>query len=634
MRTTTIALCGLLGGCSLWLDIDDTTEVAPVPVTVRAEGIIEPVTVRLTGVDVDEMLEISADGELPFASTVSPTFAVTLVGGPACVLSDNAVGAIDDSPIVVDLTCKGVTQLVALSAESLSRAPLVPYDETSYQMTVSELQQSTRITATPRSSAATVKIADVLTENGALSAALPIDDAVATISILVEHPASAALSTTYTITVQRTIPLQHASFLKAFPAIGDSFGWTVATDGTRVVSGAPNEGSLVDPGDPLDAGAPQSGAAYVFARQGTMWAYESAVKAPNAQTSDGFGYSVGIDGDWMVVGAPFEDSGSTNTSDNSVSDAGAAYVFHREQDEWVFVQYLKSTHPKLNGNFGWSVAISGDTIVVGSFRDDQYSGATLTANACGQAYVFRRAGSAWTLEQALGPDQDGAGFGYSVAVAGDRIVAGMPNGHPTMPEAGGARIFGRTGTTWTLEAEVVASNAGPFDFFGAAVATDGTTVAIAAPHTLSATGQSVSDVSGFAYVFEHAGGTWTEQQLLSPVNGDPDDEFGRSIAIAGGLVAVGAFREDGPEHGIAMPSAINTAEAAGAVYMFARSGSTWSHSRYIKGPENDASDGTGTAVALSREGVLVVGAPGESSNSATAPTNNSLPSAGACYVLH
>jgi hypothetical protein len=358
---------------------------------------------------------------------------------------------------------------------------------------------------------------------------------------------------------------------------------------------------------------------------------EDSLKAPNAEGTalftdgDLFGYSVGISGDFAVIGAAFEDSGSTNLSDNSTHDAGAAYVFRRSGADWVFDQYLKSTLPVANGWFGYSVAIDGDTIVVGAPHENG-SGNT----GGGQVFVYRRSSTVWTLEQTLQANPataDGDNLGFAVAIQGDLIAATAIAGHPSVNSAGSVRVFRRVASTWTAEADLIPA-AGAFsnDFFGGAIAVDHSTLVISAQAPIAGNGP------GAAYVFERGATTWAQVQKLVPSNPTDNDFFGRCVAVRGDLIAVGAFHEDGGGVGVTAPDSANASSDAGAAYLY-RKTSTWpaSETRYVKGFAPNAGDEFGQSVALGPD-FLAIGADGEDSSSTTGP-NEGATNAGAFYVF-
>ncbi|MBA3470397.1 MAG: FG-GAP repeat protein, partial [Herpetosiphonaceae bacterium] len=167
---------------------------------------------------------------------------------------------------------------------------------------------------------------------------------------------------------------------------------------------------------------------------------QAYLKASNTGAGDIFGWSVAVDGDTVVVGAYQEDSAATGVggdqTNNSASGAGAAYVFTRSDAQgapaWTQQAYLKATNPDANDNFGWRVAVDGDTIVVGAYREDSAAtgvGGDQTNNSAGNsgaAYVFTRSGTTWTPQAYLKASNTGAGdnFGVSVAISGDTVVVG------------------------------------------------------------------------------------------------------------------------------------------------------------------------------------------------------------------
>ena len=163
---------------------------------------------------------------------------------------------------------------------------------------------------------------------------------------------------------------------------------------------------------------------------------EAYVKASNTGAADFFGWSVAISGDTVVVGAPGEDSSATGVNgdetNNSASAAGAAYVFTRSAGAWSQQAYLKASYTWPDDNFGWSVAVSGDTVVVGAYREDSLATGVNgnqidnSATDAGAAYVFTRSAGAWSQQAYVKASNTGAGdrFGWSVAIDADTVVVG------------------------------------------------------------------------------------------------------------------------------------------------------------------------------------------------------------------
>jgi hypothetical protein len=224
----------------------------------------------------------------------------------------------------------------------------------------------------------------------------------------------------------------------------DLFGRSVAISGDTVVVGAylENSGTTGVNSSP-DESAPDSGAAYVFVRDGTTWAEQAYLKPAavgTTQGSDRFGISVSVSGDTVVVGADLEDSSTTgvNSTPNELgSDSGAVHIFVRNGTTWTQQAYLKPAAvgtTQVGDQFGFSVSISGDTVVVGAYGEDSSStGVNSTPNESGSnsgaAYVFTRAGTTWAQQTylkpaAVGTTQAGDAFGHSVSISGDTVVVG------------------------------------------------------------------------------------------------------------------------------------------------------------------------------------------------------------------
>ena len=484
----------------------------------------------------------------------------------------------------------------------------------------------------------------------------------------------------YPLTIDPTFTQQ--AYLKASNTAGeDRFGISVAISGDTVVIGADGEDD-----DATGVNGDQShnsntatfaGAAYVFTRTGMTWTQQAYLKASNTEAVDAFGFAVAIAGDTIVVGAYGEDSNATgvdgNQSDNSVPYAGAAYVFTRTGTNWAQQAYLKASNAG-GDRFGLKVAVSGDTVVVAA--PDEDSSATGvngnqtdngTSNA-GAAYIFTRNGTTWSQQAYLKASNPGLfdSFGSSVAVSGNTVVVGARNeassatgvNHPTGQasnsalSAGAAYVFTRAGTTWSQQAYLKASNTGSADEFGESVAIAGDTIVIGARgEDSNATGVNGEEgnnsgtESGAAYIFTRAGTTWTQQAYLKASNSGGFDYFGKSVAVSGDTVVVGAYGEASNAVGANPPAgqSDNSSPRAGAVYVFTRAGTTWTQQSYLKAGNTDATppfsslepDAFGYSVSVSGDTVLV-GAYGEDSSARGVngdSSDNNAREAGAAYLF-
>src|SRR6266542_1368095 len=296
---------------------------------------------------------------------------------------------------------------------------------------------------------------------------------------------------------------QHQKLEASDPAAFDGFGFSVAISGETVVVGA-----LFDDG----AAGLQQGSAYVFARSGGVWTQQQKLLASDAAAGALFGISVAISGETVVVGAPGDDS------------RGSAYVFARNGGVWSQQQQLLAAGARWGGEaFGGSVAISGETVVVGSGG----------GGVGGSAYVFARSSGVWSQQQKLRASDAAVAdsFGASVAISGETVVVGaIGDDGAAGRDQGSAYVFARSGGVWTQQQKLEASDAAANDLFGLSVAISGETIVVGAPFDAGAAGNS----QGSAYVFARSGGVWSQQQKLEASDAALGDQFGFSVAVSGG----------------------------------------------------------------------------------------------------
>lgn len=310
---------------------------------------------------------------------------------------------------------------------------------------------------------------------------------------------------------------------------GDEFGTSVAIDGDVALIGARFDD---------DAGS-DAGSAYLFVRNGTAW-NELLALNPGHGEGDRLGISVALDGDYAVVGATGDDAGADN--------AGAAYVFVRDGQQWTLQAKLMADDPQDTHRFGVSVAISGDYILVGaSGDDDQREGS-------GAAYVFVRNGSTWTRQTKLkaGDAVNGDAFGNAVALDGTVAVIGAVGDNFPSGISGSAYVFVREGNTWNEVDKIFAAEGAPENFFGNAVAVDGEHVIVGMSFD-----DDEGDNAGSAYVFSRVGGDWLQRVKLIASDIAPGDELGQAVAINESYAIVTAPGQDGG------------GEDAGAAYLYA-----------------------------------------------------------------
>ncbi|NOY92649.1 MAG: integrin [Deltaproteobacteria bacterium] len=474
-----------------------------------------------------------------------------------------------------------------------------------------------------------------------------------------------------------------SSYLKASnTGAGDEFGWAVAlsADGSTLAIGAEYEASNASgvDGDQANDSLRGAGAVYIFTRTGSEWSQQAYLKASNPSRLQHFGdrLSLSADGSTLAVGAWAEPSSAVGVGGDQTNRdlvlAGAAYVFTRSGTMWTQQAYIKASNTGSGDRFGCAVALStdGSTLAVGAWGESSSATgaggdqADDSAWAAGAVYVFTRTGVTWTQQaylKASNPEvRDRFGVALSLSADGSTLAVGASgedssatglNGDQadnTVSLAGAVYVFTRMDTRWTQQAYLKASNTDRDDNFGRglALSADGSTLAVGARYEDSnATGidgdQWSEDTydAGAVYVFTRAGAIWSQQAYVKASNTGSSNYFGRSLALSsdGSTLAIGSEGESSSATGIGGDEADDSVSDAGAVYVFARSGTSWAQVAYVKASNTSASDMFGFTLALSRDAsTLAVSAYQESSNATGVDgiqADNSALRAGAVYVF-
>jgi hypothetical protein len=402
----------------------------------------------------------------------------------------------------------------------------------------------------------------------------------------------------------------------------------------------------------------------------TGLAHLDYIKASNPDAGDRFGNVVAFSGETFAIAATAEDSAATvingDSLDNSAPGAGAVYVFRKDvAGSWVEEAYLKPSNSSGGDEFGYSIALSGDTLAIGAFRED--SAATgidgdetdNSAVDAGAVYIFARDGTGVWSQQAYikaSNSQASDGFGASVALDGDTLAVGAHledsatagiDGDQTnngSSDSGAVYVFTRdTVGNWVQQAYLKASNTDANDSFGSAIALSQDSLVVGALNESSRAtgidgnqGSNNSADAGAAYVFvRDAAGAWTQQAYLKASNTDGGDNFGASVSLSGNTLVVGAPREDGAAIGVDGFENDNKALNAGSAYVFVRDGSgAWSQQGYLKASNSGSQDRFGRAVANYGD-FLAVGALDDSSATDINgdETNNMATNSGAVYLF-
>ncbi len=456
-------------------------------------------------------------------------------------------------------------------------------------------------------------------------------------------------------------------------AVADFFGSSVSISGDRIAVGSNQDDNFGN----------DSGSAYVFSRIGGVWEQEAKLVPTDSESGDRFGSAVSMDGNRVIVGAPWADetgnlsgsayifgwngsswsqqaklvgsaTGGSSFSGNSVALAGttalvgaggelgaslgvtgSAYVFDGLGSVWnETARIVLSGDSAAGDRFGTSLALEGDTALIGAVDDNTPAGADV-----GTAYVMIRVGGVWSNQARLAAADGAAGdkFGISVSLSGDTAVVGayLDDVNDSTYNSGSAYVFVRSGGFWSQQAKLLPADIESLDYFGIAVDVDGDLAVVGSYWDRARRGS--------AYAFHREGAVWRQEAKFFDPSGGSEDNYGWSVAVTGNTVfaaapwadrkgnrsgavfvhtrsATGVWTEegvllpsDGAEGGsfgyaLAMDGNRVLISGGGGAYVFSRAGAGWSED--VKLEPIDGTVGTGFAMALDlSDGVAVIGAP-------------------------
>ena len=384
----------------------------------------------------------------------------------------------------------------------------------------------------------------------------------------------------------------------------DYLGRSVAISGDTALVGANQD---FNPGN-------YSGSAYIYQRRANgSWSEIQKLTNADSNPSDQFGSDVAISGDTALVGA-YKD-------DDNGSGSGSAYLYQRQADgSWIEMQKLIASDGTVSDRFGCSVAIDGDTALVGAFNDDD------NGTNSGSAYLYQRqADGNWSEIQKITASNGAAldYFGTSVAIDGNTALVGAFGYDGNGFSSGSAYLYQRqVDGTWNETTVLTASDGGQGDSFGISVAISGDTVLVGA-YGYSAGGR---DAGGCTYLYERqVDGSWIEIQNLTASDSASFDYFGESVAISGDTALVGVRRDD------------DNGDESGSAYLYQRENDgSWSEAKKLTASDGVSWDYFGGSVAIDGDTALV-GAyrnddNGTDSGSAYIFDSSDPPATGACCV--
>ncbi|MEP3225418.1 MAG: FG-GAP repeat protein [Parasphingorhabdus sp.] len=365
-------------------------------------------------------------------------------------------------------------------------------------------------------------------------------------------------------------PVEQQKIVADDGAQEDFFGFSVAISGDIAIVGSYKTD---DETKGVDAGS-----AYIFVRCGRIWRQQAKLTASDGTANDTLGGNVALSGKTAVAGA----IGHDENGDNS----GATYVFTRSGVIWRQQAKLTASDAAEGDAFGQSIAIQGDTIVIGAPHDDD------KGDGSGSVYVFTRTGKSWRQRAKLTAADGAEGdlFGISVALSNDTILVGADLNDERAMNAGAAYVFTRSKEGWIQQAKLTAEDGAETDIFGVRVALSGDTALISARRDDD---ELMGVDAGSAYIFAREGTVWRQQAKLTAPDGDTDDRFGRSVALIDDMALIGAMHQD------------DRGDNSGSAYVFARSGSIWNHQTTLMAADGAKGDLFGWSVAMSDDTALI-----------------------------
>lgn len=340
------------------------------------------------------------------------------------------------------------------------------------------------------------------------------------------------------------------------------------------------------------AGAPyddnnsvDQGAAYVYYYDGSNWVQQQKLTAIDGAAGDNFGSSVSISGNYIVVGVPGDDT-------SPYVNVGSVYIFFYNGNTWVQQQKIIPSGSTGNDQAGNSVCIDGNRLIVGAYQAD-----VIVANDNrGAAYIYQYNGLNWGFIQKLTASDGNLHdwFGYSVSIEGNKAVVGAFQDDGAQQDQGSAYIFSFNVTTWVEYQKLNSSNAAAFGHFGCSVSISGNWVIIGAPDEITPYGNA----DGATYCYYFNGALWVMQQRITA-----DDQsnaaanFGVSVIISGNYAIIGA------DHFFV------SGEDRGAAHIYQNIGGGWKPLQKITDPGGLAGDDFGFSCGLDDKRFLI-GAPG------------------------
>ena len=300
----------------------------------------------------------------------------------------------------------------------------------------------------------------------------------------------------------------------------DHFGFSVAIDGTTALVGA----YKADANNTRD-----SGAAYVYSLSSEGWKQQAKLVAEPAYADDTLGGNVAIKNNMAMLGA--------SRRDGVGKDSGAVFAFERKANSWSQRQMLTATDAKAGDAFGQSIALTERFLVIGAPHSDA------PQKDSGAVYIYKRDKDTWQFQAKLTANDGAEGdlFGISVAIDGDTVLVGADLNDEKAENAGAVYAYVFDGEQWQQQAKLMAEDGADTDIFGVRVALSGDSALISARRDDV---EDFGEDAGSAYIFERSKGKWTQTQKLIAPDGKADDRFARGVALNEDTALISAMHHD------------------------------------------------------------------------------------------
>ena len=434
---------------------------------------------------------------------------------------------------------------------------------------------------------------------------------------------ASGLANEYTLIVERQAGQD--AFLKASnPGSSDRFGYRIALSGDSLAVATPWEDSRSGGvnGDQTSSGAMDSGAVYVFVRKGKTWSQQAYVKAMNPLAQEYFGTSVALDGDTLAVGSS---SVEPFILTPSVSRAGSVDLFVRSGETWSFQQRLQASNAAPSDVFGYSVFLQGELLLVGA------PGESSQASGSGAVYRFVRDANGFREVEKIKPLRPlaNSALGSGIAYDGSSLLVGAWPDSSAASWSGSAYVFTQQNGAWSdqrLEPPTVIDDLA----FGKGLAILGDTLVVGAPNAPSLTNRE-----GQVFVFRRSGARWSwTSTLAAPVPRDRDF-YGAALLLTPTSLAVGSNGDPSGATGIQGDLNSTSAPLSGAVFLYARRGTEFTYSTFVKAHNTSTGGAFGAEIGLAADTFVSAAAFESSGGSGVSPQSaGSSMNSGAVYVFH